>query len=219
MIASQNRQLTYLTIAARDGEREAWDGLPSRSSQWTSSLPLAKWSPLRRRNMPTCSGRLEEAARASSASSSDSDSRLDGYRCQCIILHSSSRPRAISRKSFAGYREQRESSYRILLHYRWLTQTKHSPQVDLAVEIVCLAFTRGRLFPDTANDKTKDPMETMTVLRATALVDTVEHAEHALAFMEGCPRLKHAEVAVHMAATSLAQECGKCDGSQTDSRA
>jgi hypothetical protein len=52
-------------------------------------------------------------------------------------------------------------------------------------------------------------MESMTVLRATALVDTDEQAHAVLEFMGGCPGLEHAEVAVHKAQTSLAQEYGE----------
>jgi hypothetical protein len=90
---------------------------------------------------------------------------------------------------------------------RRLTDRPHRPQVDPNVEMVCLAFTRGRLSLD--GDKTKDPMETMTVLRATALVDTDEDAMRSLAFMDGCPRLEFAEVAVHKVQTSMAQEYGE----------
>jgi hypothetical protein len=51
-------------------------------------------------------------------------------------------------------------------------------------------------------------METMTVLRATALVDSDDEANSVLDFMAGCPRLEHAEVVVHKAQTSMAQEYG-----------
>lgn len=77
------------------------------------------------------------------------------------------------------------------------------------VEVVLLAFTRGRLFGDKVKEG-QDPMESMLVLRGTSMTDSEAEARQMLAPMLQCPHAQDAEVRVEIAPTSMAEEYGEC---------
>lgn len=70
------------------------------------------------------------------------------------------------------------------------------------VEVVCLAFTRGRLFGETGPNE----LESMLVIRGTSNTDSEEEARVALAPMLKCPGAANAEVRAEIVPTSMPEE-------------
>lgn len=79
--------------------------------------------------------------------------------------------------------------------------------LDPMVELVCLAFTRARLFPNQLKPG-QDPMESMVIVRGVSMSNSESVAQKMLAPLLECPHIDKAEVRVELAPTSMSEEYG-----------
>lgn len=194
-------------IGDRGGGRGAGDGRANRYSPSTSSYHPVNWSRHLARRIKTCSGQPVAADQDSLVSSSVSACSLVHDRWQCTMSRISFPPKTPSRTSSAGCKgsgkELRD------LEIRPLTIISKDA-LDPMVELVCLAFTRGRLFGVDKCEEGQDPLESMVIVRGVSMTNSEVAAKEMLRPLLDCPHLDKAEVKVEIEPTSMSEEYGEC---------